>query len=440
MRGTGLRGALESLRRRGGRLDPDEVRQRLARLEAADMGAYGHLEAHAHAVERLDAADRAAFGHLDAHVATIAELRASVEELRVRSDAHSEQLGILHDLLAATAFVAALPPSDTLVSVVIATRDRPELLREAIASVLGQTHGAFEILVADDGSDPPVETAPDPRIRILRSEASHGASHARNRALDAARGEIVTYLDDDNLVGPHWLRAVVWAFAGDPEAEVAYGALTTDIGERPAHEPWIQLAHWHPHRLGVRNLIDQNALAHRRGLPEARYDEGHAFGSDWDVADRLTRDRPPLRVPVVAATYRSRVHGRLSDRPEARAGWARVQRAMLRRRPLRVLGVGVDPAGLGGVWERCADHELEGAVLAFRPDIAVVAGGEGAERLAARLGRLQLPFAIVADDPGTTRLDPRCVGTWPPHAPPEDEALLAALDDVRARLAGFVPE
>lgn len=174
MRGTGLRGALESLRRRGGRLDPDEVRQRLARLEAADMGAYGHLEAHAHAVERLDAADRAAFGHLDAHVATIAELRASVEELRVRSDAHSEQLGILHDLLAATAFVAALPPSDTLVSVVIATRDRPELLREAIASVLGQTHGAFEILVADDGSDPPVETAPDPRIRILRSEASTG--------------------------------------------------------------------------------------------------------------------------------------------------------------------------------------------------------------------------------------------------------------------------
>ena len=56
----------------------------------------------------------------------------------------------------------------------------------------------------------------DPRIRTLSTPGS-GVCAARNLGLDAARGDLIAYLDDDNLFDPQWLKAVALTFDALPQ-------------------------------------------------------------------------------------------------------------------------------------------------------------------------------------------------------------------------------
>ncbi|MDP1613829.1 MAG: glycosyltransferase [Sulfuritalea sp.] len=94
-----------------------------------------------------------------------------------------------------------------LVSVYIPTRNRVELLTRAVRSVLRQDYGPIEILVVDDSSEDgtgqrvaelAAECMPGKHVVYFRQPAPAGASAARNRALAAAQGELVTGLDDDD--------------------------------------------------------------------------------------------------------------------------------------------------------------------------------------------------------------------------------------------------
>jgi glycosyltransferase involved in cell wall biosynthesis len=104
--------------------------------------------------------------------------------------------------------------SEPLISVVICTRDRADLLKKAITSVLEQDAPppAFEILVVDNASsDHTVEVvrgfAANSCVRLLQ-EPEGGISVARNTGWRAARGRYVAYLDDDVIALPGWIRAV----------------------------------------------------------------------------------------------------------------------------------------------------------------------------------------------------------------------------------------
>jgi glycosyltransferase involved in cell wall biosynthesis len=106
------------------------------------------------------------------------------------------------------------------ITVVIATHNRPALLREAIASIEAQSFREWEIVVVDDGSQPPVdleslsETDVE-RIRLLRHEVPHGPSGARNTGMRAATGNLVTFLDDDDLFKPDALKRIDSAFQNE---------------------------------------------------------------------------------------------------------------------------------------------------------------------------------------------------------------------------------
>lgn len=96
------------------------------------------------------------------------------------------------------------------VSVIVATRDRPELLRKAIESLQQQTLQDYEVVVADDGSWAPEDVEAvipaDPRYRLLRLPESAGPGAARNRAIEQARGQLVAILDDDDIAVPERLE------------------------------------------------------------------------------------------------------------------------------------------------------------------------------------------------------------------------------------------
>ena len=88
-------------------------------------------------------------------------------------------------------------------SVVVPTHRRADLVAEAVASVVGQTRDDWECLVVDDGGgELPDARDPaalgDPRVRVLRREHAGGPAAARNTGIAAARGRIITFLDDDD--------------------------------------------------------------------------------------------------------------------------------------------------------------------------------------------------------------------------------------------------
>ena len=103
------------------------------------------------------------------------------------------------------------------ITVVITTHDRPELLREAIASVEAQRFDEWDAIVVDDGSCPAVALDPVQagRIRLLRNETAQGPSEARNTGMRAAAGEVIFFLDDDDLLGADALAQIDAAFQSD---------------------------------------------------------------------------------------------------------------------------------------------------------------------------------------------------------------------------------
>ena len=99
------------------------------------------------------------------------------------------------------------------VGVVLPTRDRPQALERAVASVLAQSFRDLELVVVDDGSTVPAERAlagvRDERLRMLRTEVSLGPARARNLGLDALASPWIAFQDDDDEWLPEKLAAQV---------------------------------------------------------------------------------------------------------------------------------------------------------------------------------------------------------------------------------------
>lgn len=89
--------------------------------------------------------------------------------------------------------------ADLTLSIIVPTHNRPDLLPRAVDSALSQDFADLEVLVVDDGSDPPAGLPAHPKLRTLRHERSRGGAAARNTGTRAAAGRFVRYLDDDEL-------------------------------------------------------------------------------------------------------------------------------------------------------------------------------------------------------------------------------------------------
>jgi len=110
------------------------------------------------------------------------------------------------------------------VSVLIGSRNRPEVLRRCIESILAQNHDDFEVVVLNDASDDPstytqcIQQFRDPRISLIRSETQLGVAGGRNHLFKRASGEIFFIVDDDAVVvEPNALTHLQQLFAAHPE-------------------------------------------------------------------------------------------------------------------------------------------------------------------------------------------------------------------------------
>lgn len=89
-----------------------------------------------------------------------------------------------------------------MVSIIIPTYNRAEVIGRAVASILRQTYDDFEIIIVDDGSvdntQEIVEGINDDRIRYIRLEHNQGACHARNVGIQASKHRYIAFLDSDD--------------------------------------------------------------------------------------------------------------------------------------------------------------------------------------------------------------------------------------------------
>jgi len=109
------------------------------------------------------------------------------------------------------------------ISVVMPTFNRAAILGRAVRSVLAQTHADLEMIVVDDGSTDDTAAVlaafADPRLIHLRHSPNRGGNYARNRGIERATGEVISFIDSDDEFLPHKLATVAAIFAARPEVD-----------------------------------------------------------------------------------------------------------------------------------------------------------------------------------------------------------------------------
>lgn len=275
------------------------------------------------------------------------------------------------------------------VSVIVPTRDRPDLLPCALASAraLEGSDLAIELLVVDNGSSE--ETAAIARAhgaRYLRS--APGASNARNAGMRAATGEFLAFLDDDDRFLPGHLRPHVRLLRMRPElAGVVGQAVNASADFTTTGAPWpVCLPDDGDLFAAFLGYCPQiGATVARAGVRESvgGFDPGLTSDEDWDWHLRLALRHPVGFVPVPCVLFRQRPPGADIDIDRARLRDGRrvllhnLRRAGLRRVSWRTAlrsYVGVNAAFshrlLAGASARLAAGDETGARRALRAAIA----------------------------------------------------------------------
>ncbi|MCT8158635.1 glycosyltransferase family 2 protein [Pseudoruegeria sp. SHC-113] len=177
------------------------------------------------------------------------------------------------------------------ISVVIPTCNRPDLLVEAVQSAVAQTLPVHEIIVVDDASDmdmqPALETFGD-IVRYERLAQKGGANVARNRGIALASGELIAFLDDDDIWLPDKLELQSAALVPPYEACLCTSR-EVSAAERPP-KGWQDVREAH---LKFRTPCGTSGLlATARVLEEEKFDPAIPRGQDWDLFVRLVQRHP----------------------------------------------------------------------------------------------------------------------------------------------------
>jgi glycosyltransferase involved in cell wall biosynthesis len=198
------------------------------------------------------------------------------------------------------------------VGVVLPTHNRPQELRAAVSSVLGQDYpGDVQAVVVYDRSEPDLSLADGSRVRVLANARTPGLAGARNTGVTALDTDLVAFCDDDDVWLAGKLRAQVAALQADPDSEFASCGIVVDFDGRPS----VRLAggdrvHYDDLARSRMVMVHSSTYLARRatlidgiGLVDETIPAGQ--GEDWDLALRAARRRPIVYVdePLVRVTW-----------------------------------------------------------------------------------------------------------------------------------------
>jgi glycosyltransferase involved in cell wall biosynthesis len=206
-------------------------------------------------------------------------------------------------------FLEILAPS---ISVIMPTWNRENSICKAIDSILAQSYQPLEIIIIDDGStDDTLELLhkqyknqlAKQQIKIIRNQHS-GVSAARNVGLENSQGDLIAYLDSDNIWRSDYLLVMASCFSENDELNCAYSALKIIDKNNASKESFLSTKYDRNRLLDV-NFIDLNVFVHRRLL----YDQFGGFDTqlkrlvDWELIIRYTKSYLPAFIPFVGVDY-----------------------------------------------------------------------------------------------------------------------------------------
>lgn len=233
-----------------------------------------------------------------------------------------------------------------LVSVIMPAYNARPYIAEAINSVLEQDYPHVELIVIDDGSrDGTAECAESfgERVKVIR-QANAGVAAARNKGLAEARGELIAFLDADDVWLPGKLKAQVEYLHAHPETGVVYGVFSRwhakpDGSFDPPPSPEVsdpqnlliaEHSGWVYTKLLFDNIVHIITAMVRREVVEklTGFDQSLPTGEDYDFWLRMSRHFRADKLNRVLAYYR--IHATsITKVPRAENNEYRVLKKML---------------------------------------------------------------------------------------------------------------
>jgi glycosyltransferase involved in cell wall biosynthesis len=230
----------------------------------------------------------------------------------------------------------AQPQAAPLVTFIIPTHNYGRFLPEAINSALAQTYPNFELIVVDDGStdNTPELVAPlQGRLRYIRQEQS-GPSAARNAGIRVAGGELIAFLDADDIWLPRKTAAQARFLLEHPEIGLVCG-LTRSTGDQERNQPGNRRRSGRARRklitlkagvafddlfLSHRNYIATSTVMLRRQCLDlvGHFEESLSRVEDWNLWLRVARHFGIARLPEVVALHRFHTSNLALDRETMR--------------------------------------------------------------------------------------------------------------------------
>lgn len=200
-----------------------------------------------------------------------------------------------------------------MVSVLMPAFNGGKFIRASLDSVLEQTFRDFEVIVVDDCSTDDtadvVRSFDDSRIRLFQNEVNRGISPTRNRCIREARGELLAWLDCDDLAAPNRLEKHVRFLKRHP----TFGMIGSWVGiiDQKGNSTGRRLILNAPSKvipslMLFRCAFQQSALTMRRSVLPAdyHYDESFVQVEDFEFFVRLLRRAPGWNLPEMLCSYR----------------------------------------------------------------------------------------------------------------------------------------
>lgn len=203
---------------------------------------------------------------------------------------------------------------EPLVSIIIRTCNRPDVLKNAIDSVLEQTYSNIEIVIIEDGSNSAEEMLQreyaNLRYQYMHTKKKSGRTVAGNLGLKNAGGEYFNFLDDDDILLPNHVKTVLEAlkrenglaaYAIAEEHQIVSGIYPYKVKRKFVryNQPYSKLL------LCYKNYIPIQSIMFHRSLYEmcGGFDEKLDYLEDWDMWVRYSAKCDFVFVPEVTSVY-----------------------------------------------------------------------------------------------------------------------------------------
>ena len=179
-----------------------------------------------------------------------------------------------------------------MISIIMPTYNRADVLKRSIISVLRQSYSEYELIIVDDGSldktKKIVESFNEEKIKYIKLEHNSGANYARNIGMKASKGELIAFLDSDNEWDEDYLFEQYKVFT-DEDVDISFfkmkriypdghARVFPELTERIDNETIFN-------KMLVGNIMDTNVTCIRRMcyIKYGGFDEHLPRFQDWDL-------------------------------------------------------------------------------------------------------------------------------------------------------------